>query len=74
VTFDCTSNPAIVDKARHKFLPKCIGSEEKMKVIFNSCGRKTKKKKNTHVKGRRKLSSTSDVCRKKMMIAVLTIT
>jgi hypothetical protein len=39
-----------MDQARHKFLPKCIGSEEKMKVIFDS-----------HAEGRRKLSSTSDV-------------
>jgi hypothetical protein len=50
VTFDCTSHPATVDKARHKFLSKCIGSEEKMKVIFIS-----------DVEGGRKLSSTSDV-------------
>ena len=34
VTFDCTSNPATVDKARHNFMPKCIGSDEKMKVLF----------------------------------------
>ena len=34
MTFDCTSNPATVDKARHNFMPKCIGSDEKMKVLF----------------------------------------
>jgi hypothetical protein len=30
VTFDCTTNPATVDEKRHKFMPKCIGSEEKI--------------------------------------------
>ena len=32
VTFDCTTNPATVHEKRHKFMPKCIGSEKKMKV------------------------------------------